>query len=327
MNNRLLEARCATPSSSSSLIARKAMEKSQMNNSSSADDFLDEIEGEDIPESEGVSRIKLLQGGSREVKQHKDGYVPGGEHHVGDYYFRGREPPFMDGAAGFDFIPLDVLESWDEWPADGSGAVIHHPVKPIGMVGDYLNGNAVIYTRHLFLALFGDLNDTWVYAIKKTALAPLDRELVQQMNRRPAVKKANGETRRLPIYGFMAHAGRRFRENAQNDWWVPSFVITSSYPAAPDKALMLAARAARRALPKIGPSIFEKQKGLIGPDRVAILPPRGATPRIESAAAAPRSKIEITSSRQPPVSNAEGIGVGTRPFAPLDLPGDDDIPI
>ena len=225
----------------------------------SADDFLDEIEGEGIPESEGVNLIKLLQNLSPEVKPHKEQYVPGAEQHVGDYFFRGRDPQFLDGETGFDFLPLDVQECWNEWPVEGSGNVVHHQVKPIGMVGDFLNCNEVNFTRYLFLALDGDLNDIWAYPMKKTALTPLGRELVQQMNWRSTITKANGEARRLPIYGFMANAGRQFKENKQNDWWVPRFKIASAYPTAPDKAQMLAARDARRAGIAFPGKGFERQ--------------------------------------------------------------------
>jgi hypothetical protein len=281
-----------------------------METSSGTDNFLDEIQGEGVPKSEGVNRVKLLQGGNPEVKPQKQQYVIGAENHIGDYYFKGREPAFVSGETGFEFIPLDIQHSWDEWVlADsGSNVVIHHPAKPPGMQGDLLNGNEVNYTRHLFLALAGDLNDVWVYAMKGTALTPLDRELVQPLNRAFATR-SDGKTVRLPIYGAAARAGHKYRETAQNDWWVPSFRIISAYPERPDFEVMQAARYARRALPRIGPSIFEQQKGLVGADRIAVLPPQGVTPRLQGTA--PRANAEFT-------AKAEGEGAGMRPFAPIE---------
>ena len=282
------------------------------------DDFLAAQSGEGIPEVEGANFVKLMQSNNAEVDQHPNNKKRVKDIQIGDFLFRGATPEIVRGDEGFLFQPLAIQQAWAEWNAEGVN-VAKYASRPLEAIGDNMpNGNSIEFTKYVIGALDGDINNIWVIALKSTGLGVLNREVARPLRMAPDFVTQNGRKLLLPIYAHLFKVTSRPDGNAKGNWRAYRFEIVGRYPDAVTKEQVAAAHAALRALPNLGP-----------PDAAPeILLPRGPRPRLEGGAAAetPRGEMEMAASGAPLNDNAVEVGVGMRPFAPLDQPIDDDIP-
>ena len=282
------------------------------------DDFLATQSGQGIPEVEGANFVKLMQSNNAEVDQHPNNKKRVEDIQIGDFLFRGASPEIVRGDEGFLFQPLTIQQAWAEWNAEGVN-VAKYASRPLEAIGDTMpNGNSIEFTKYVIGALDGDINNIWVIAMKSTGLGVFNREVARALRMEPDFVTKNGRTR-LPIYAHLFKVTSRPDGNRKGNWRAYRFEIVGRYPDGVTKEQVAAAHAALRALPNLGP-----------PDAAPeILPPQGPRPRLDGGAARELlcGKVEIASG-SPPANddNAAEVGVGMRPFAPLDLQSDDDIP-
>ena len=238
---------------------------------------------------------------------------------IGDFLFRGATPEIARGHEGFLFQPLTIQQAWAEWNADGVN-VAKYAARPAEAIGDKMpNGNSIEFTKYIVGALGGDINNIWVIPLKSTGLGVFNREIARALRMEQDFVTENGRKIRLPLYSHLFSVTSRPDGNAKGNWRAYHFEIVGRYPDGVTKEQVAAAHAALRALPNLGP-----------PDAAPeILPPQGPRPRLEGGAARELlcGKVEI-SSGSPPANddNAAEVGVGMRPFAPLGMQSDDDIP-
>ena len=283
------------------------------------DDFLATQSGQGIPEVEGANFVKLMQSNNAEVDQHPNNKKRVKDIQIGDFLFRGASPEIVRGDEGFLFQPLIIQQAWAEWNADGVN-VAKYATRPSEAIGDKMpNGNSIEFTKYIIGALDGDINNIWVIPLKSTGLGVFNREIARALRMAPDFVTENGRKIRLPLYTHLFSVTSRPDGNAKGNWRAYHFEIVGRYPDGVTKEQVAAAHAALRALPNLGP-----------PDAAPeILPPQVPRPRLDGGAARELlcGKVEIASG-SPPANddNAAEVGVGMRPFAPLDLQSDDDIP-
>jgi hypothetical protein len=283
------------------------------------DDFLAAQSGQGVPEVEGANFVKLMQSNSPEVDQHPANKKRVNGIQIGDFLFRGASPEIVRGDEGFLFQPLMIQEAWAEWNADGVN-VDRHPARPTEAIGDRMpNGNSIEFTKYIIGALDGDANNIWVIPLKSTGLSVFNREIARALRMEPDFVAKDGRKIRLPLYAHLFKVTSRPDGNAKGSWRAYHFDIVGRYPDGMTEEQIAAAHSALRAVPNLGP-----------PDAAPeILPPKGPRPHLDGGVAKEmlRGKVEIASTGLPPANddNAVEVGVGMRPFAPLDLEGDDDI--
>jgi hypothetical protein len=279
------------------------------------DDFLATQSGQGIPEVEGANFVKLMQSNSPEVDQHPNNKKRVKDIRIGDFLFRGATPEIVRGDEGFFFQVLTIQQAWAEWNADGVN-VAKYAARPLEAIGDKMpNGNSIEFTKYVIGALDGNLDNLWVIPLKSTGLGVHNREIARPLRMAPDFVTKNGRRIRLPLYAHVFKVTSRPDGNAKGSWRAYHFDIVGRYPDGVTKEQVAAAHDALRGLPNLGP-----------PDAAPeILSPQGPRPRLEGGATMEIGRIEIASPAND--DKATEVGVGMRPFAPLDLPIDDDIPL